>query len=98
VGFVNLFQRHDKLWMNRRVESMNPRLDQVLMKRDMSHINVNDASSFIRENFTRHGLHLNSQGKKRLMQLAAERIVDGWVLSTSSIPVTTHARASPFLA
>jgi hypothetical protein len=63
------------------------------MRRDMSHINVTDASYFVREDFTRHGLNLNSQGKKRLTQLFAER-----VSSTSSIPVVTHARASTFLA
>jgi hypothetical protein len=27
VGFFNLIQRHEKLWMNTRVESMNLRLD-----------------------------------------------------------------------
>jgi hypothetical protein len=45
-----------------------------------------------------HGLHLNSQGKRRLMHLIAERISGGHVSSVSSIPVITHARASPFLA
>jgi hypothetical protein len=36
VGFVNLFQRHDKAWMNGRVRSMNVRLDRGLMRRGMS--------------------------------------------------------------
>jgi hypothetical protein len=79
MGFVDLLWRHDKLWMNRRVESMNLWLDWALIRRDISHINVIDASSFVREDFTRHSLHLNSQGKKRLMQLVAERVVDGQV-------------------
>jgi hypothetical protein len=61
----------------------------------MSHINVTDASSFAREDFTRHGLHLSSRGKKRLMQLVAERVVDDWVSGTSSIPAITHPGASP---
>jgi hypothetical protein len=63
----------------------------------MAHINVIDASSVMREDFMRHGFHLNSQGKKRLKQLVAERVVDGRVSSTSSIPVITHATASSFL-
>jgi hypothetical protein len=79
VGFVNLFQRHDKLWMNRRVGSMNLWLDRALMRHDMSHINVTDSSSFVRGDLTRHGLHLSSRGKKRLKQLVAERVADGWV-------------------
>jgi hypothetical protein len=97
VGSVNLFHRHDKPWMNRRVGSMNLRLDQVLMRNDMSHINVTDASSFVRVDFMRHGLNLNLRGKKRLTQLVAERIVGGWVSSTNSIPVITHATVSHFL-
>jgi hypothetical protein len=32
------------------------------------------------------------------MQLTAERIVGGHASDVSSIPVKTHARASPFLA
>jgi hypothetical protein len=63
----------------------------------MSHINVIAASSFMREDFTRHGFHLNPRGKKELMQLVAERVVDGRVSSTSSIPVRAHDRASPLL-
>jgi hypothetical protein len=62
--------------MSRRIGRMNLRLDQALMRHDMSHINVVDASSFMREDFMRHGLHLNSRGKKMLMQLVAEKVVD----------------------
>jgi hypothetical protein len=43
-------------------------------------------------------LHLNSQGKKRLMQLIAERVVGGHVSGISSTAPITHARVSPFLA
>jgi hypothetical protein len=91
VGFVNLFQRHDTPWMNLR-------LDRALMRHDMSHIGVTDASSIAREEYTTHGVHPHSRGKKRLMHLIAERVVDGHAPSVSSIPVITHARASPFLA
>jgi hypothetical protein len=70
--------------MNRRVGSMNLWLDRALMRHDMSHINVTGASSFVREDFMRHGIHLNSQGKKKLMQLAAVGFVDVRVSSTST--------------
>jgi hypothetical protein len=72
VGFVNLLQRHHKPWMNGRVRSMNLQLD-------MSDIGVTDASSIARENFTTYGLHLNSQGKKRLTHLIAEMVIGGCV-------------------
>jgi hypothetical protein len=98
TGFFNLFQRHDKPWMNRRVGSMNLWLDWALMRCDFSHINAIDPSYFVKEDFMRHDPHLNPPGKKRLMQLVAERVVDGRVSSTSSIPVITHARATLSLA
>jgi hypothetical protein len=66
VGSVNLFESHDKLYMNGRVRCMNLQLDQALMRHDMSHIGVTDTSSIVREDHTMHGLHLNSRGKKRL--------------------------------
>jgi hypothetical protein len=68
------------------------------MKRDMCHIGIIDTASIAREDFTKHGLHQNSRGKKRLTHLIAERVVGGHVSRISRIPVTTHARASPFLA
>jgi hypothetical protein len=77
---------------------MNLRLDRALMRRDMSHIGVTDTASFVREDHTAHGLHLNFRGKRRLTHLIAERVGDGHVQTVSSIPVITHARASPFLA
>jgi hypothetical protein len=98
VELVNLFQKHDKPWMNGRVRSMNLRLDRALMKRDMAHIGIIDAATFAREDFTTHGLHLNSRGKKRLTHLVAERVIGDHVSNISSIPVITHARASPLLA
>jgi hypothetical protein len=61
MGFVNLFQRHEKPWMNKRVGSMNLQLGRTLMQHDMSHINVIDASSFVRENFMRLPSELSRQ-------------------------------------
>jgi hypothetical protein len=96
VGYINLFERHDKQWMNGRVRSMNLWFGQTLMRHGMSHIGVTDTSSIARQDCTKRGLHLNSRGKKRLLDLTAER-VSGHLSGISSIPVITHARASPFL-
>jgi hypothetical protein len=96
AGFVNFFERHIKLWMNGRVRSMNPQLDWALMRYDMSHIGVTDTSPLVRDDYAMHGLHLNPQGKKRLTQLIAERVVGGHASGISSISVIIHARASSF--
>jgi hypothetical protein len=61
----------------------------------MSHIGVIDTASFVREDHTAHGLHLNFRGKRRLTHVIAERVGDGHVQTVSSTPVITHARASP---
>jgi len=72
-------------------------LDRALMRYDMPHINVIDTGTTVREEYTTHGLHLNSRGKTRLTHLMAESICGGHVPSmNSSIPVITHTRASPF--
>jgi hypothetical protein len=65
---------------------------------DMAHSGINHTDSFVRDDYTTHGLHLNSQGKRRLIHLTVERISGGHMSSVSSIPVITHARASPILA
>jgi hypothetical protein len=58
---------------------------------------VIDTDTIVREEYTTHGLHLNSRGKMRLTQLTAESIHGGYVqCRNSSIPVITHARDSPF--
>jgi hypothetical protein len=78
---------------------VNLRLGRALLGRGMAHIGVIDTASLVRDTereCTAHGLHLNSGGKRRLTHLIAERISGGHVLSVSSIPVFTHARASPF--
>jgi hypothetical protein len=97
VGHVNLLRRYDKPWINRRVRSVNLRLDRTLIRRDMAHINVIYTGTTVREEYTTHGLHLNSRGKMRLTRLIAESVCGGHVPSmNSSIPVITHATASPF--
>jgi hypothetical protein len=73
--------------MNGKVKSMNIRLDWTLM-RYKSDIGVTGKSSIAGEDYTKHGQHLNSGGKKRLTH----------ALCINSIPVITLAGASPFLA
>jgi hypothetical protein len=65
--FVNLFWRHDKPWINRKVRGVNLRLDQALLECGKSHICVTETTSFQREDLMTHGLHPNSQGKKLLL-------------------------------
>ena len=84
--------------MNRKVRSINPSLDRVLLGRGKSHIGVIDTSSFLREDITTHGLDLNSRGKRKLTLLIAKSLGDNNVSGVSSIPVITNARAFPLLA
>jgi hypothetical protein len=98
VGFVNLLRRYDKPWMNGRVRSVNLQLDRAPMGCDMSHINVIDTSTIVREEYTTHGLHLNPRGKMSLTYIIAEIIHDGHVPSMNNItPVITNTRAHPFV-
>jgi hypothetical protein len=48
---------HDKPWKNRKVKSMNLRLDQALLWSDKSHNHVIETTSYQREDFMNHGLH-----------------------------------------
>jgi len=93
VRSVHLFWRHDKYRINRKVWNVNLRIDRVVLGCDKSHIHVIETTSFQRED-----CHLNSQGKKRLILLTAKSLGDKNVSGTSSIPVITSGRASPFLA
>jgi hypothetical protein len=52
VGFVNLLESNDNIWLGGRVRSMNPWLYQALMRHDMSHIGLTDISSIAREDYT----------------------------------------------
>jgi hypothetical protein len=94
---VNLLRRYDKPWMNRKVRSLNLRLDRALLGHGTSHIGVADTMTIGRDVYTAHGLHLNSRGKRKLTYLIAVRLDGGHVSDVSSIPVITRVRASPFL-
>lgn len=48
VGYVNLFKRHDKPWMNEKVRSVNLQLDRDLMRCGMSHTHIMSTASFSR--------------------------------------------------
>jgi hypothetical protein len=89
VEFVSLFMRHDKPWLKGKVRRVNLQLDRA-------HIGIIDSDYFVRGDYTTHGLHLNYQGKRKLTHLI-ERMDVGHVSGVSSIPVITHAIASPFL-
>jgi hypothetical protein len=97
VRFVNLLRRYDKPWTNRKVRNVNLRLDRALLGRGTSHIGVVDTMTIGRDEYTAHGLHLNSRDKRKLTHLIADKLVGGHVSGVSSIPVITHVRASSFL-
>jgi len=98
IRFVSLLRRYDEPWMNRKVRSVNLRLDRALLGHGMSHVGVVDTTTIGREYYKASGLHLNLRGKRKLMLLIADRLDGGGhVLGVSSIPVVIHARASPFL-
>jgi hypothetical protein len=66
VRCVNLLRRYEKPQMKWRVRRVNLQPDRALMRCDMSHINVTDTGTIVREEYTTHGLHLNSGGKRGL--------------------------------
>jgi hypothetical protein len=95
VGFVNLFERHNKPWMNGRVSSMNLWLDWALMSCDMTHIGVTHIINCeVRLHNTWPAPELLTQ--EGAHTLISERTVGGHASGISSIPVITHAKASPF--
>lgn len=96
VEVVELFDRHDKPWLHSRVRSMNARLGRALIRPDASHIGVIEVGNIKRDDYTYHGLHLNSRGKKKLSHLIANRIKGRIPVITNIIPAVHH-RASPFL-
>jgi hypothetical protein len=61
-------------------------LDKAMMGHGKAHIGI-DVASFVSDDYTAHGLHLNSRGKRRLTHLIAERISGGHMSSVSSIPL-----------
>jgi hypothetical protein len=65
----------------------------VLWSADRSHFGSTDVSSLNRNHHTRHGLHLNSRGKEKLVQLIVNEI--RCKPDTGQIPVITGVRARP---
>jgi hypothetical protein len=96
IGLVHPFRRH-KPWMNKKVRSVNVRLDGAVLGHGMSHIGVTDTTTIVREEYTNHGLNLNWRGKRKLTLLIASKLGDDHVSGFGGIPVITHARVSPFL-
>lgn len=58
VGFVNLFSRHSKSWMNREM-SVNVQLDQAVLGHSMYHNCVIDTTTIMGQEYMTHDLHLN---------------------------------------
>jgi len=85
VIFMNLLRRHDEPWMNSKVRSVNLRLNRVLLGHGMSHLNVTDTTTIRREEYTTHGLHLNSRGKRKVMLLIPNKLDGGHVLGVRCI-------------
>jgi len=98
MRFVILLKGHNKPWNRRRIRSVNLQLDKPLIGCGVPHINDIDTTSFLREQCTIHGLHVNYSSKKSLTHLFAKRFSGNLVPSVSSISVTIHARESNFLA
>jgi len=95
VRFVNLLRRRDEPWINRKVRSVNLRLDRALLGHGMSHLSVTD-TTIGREEYMTHGLHLNLRDKRKLMDLITDKLDGGHVSGVSSIPVIIRARTAPF--
>lgn len=58
--FVNLFKKHDKLWMYRRVTIVNLWLDRALAGCDMADAGVTNTASSVRDDHITHDLCINS--------------------------------------
>jgi len=65
-------------------------LEHVLCNVDNSHFALIDVSSLNRYDHARHGLHLNSKGKEKLVHLTANKF--RCKLDTGKMPVITGAR------
>jgi hypothetical protein len=99
VIFVDFFERRKKPWMNGRVRSLKLQLDWTLMTL-VSHIGVTDPC-IARKDYIMHGLHVNSQGKKKkkmFTQLTAERVVGCYASGTSRITVVINSRDYSFFS
>jgi hypothetical protein len=82
--------------MNNWVRSVNMRLERALWDMDKTHIALIDVSSLNIYDHTRHGLHRNSRGKGKLVQLIANEI--RCKPDTGKIPVITGVNSRPFLS
>jgi len=80
-------------WISQKVRSVNLQFDQGLMVHGTSLIGV--TLLLCEEECTTCIWHLNSQDKRMMTHLIANRICDDHVPCAISIPVITHARNSP---
>jgi len=85
---MKFLRKYDRPWMNRKLRTVNLRLDRALLGPGLPHVGFVGTTTIGREEYTAHGLHLNSRGKRRLTLLIADRL-EGvmcrvWVVSLSS--------------
>jgi hypothetical protein len=73
---------------------MNLWLEQALIGSGGTHIGIINLDYFVRGDFMTHGLHLNSQGKRKLTHLIVERMGEGHESGVSS---TTLSKKYPTL-
>jgi hypothetical protein len=83
--FAELISLH--MFVNKWVRSVNKRFQHVLWSADRSHNGLTDVSAFDRNDHTRHGLHLNSREKEKLVQFNAKK--SRCILVTGKIPVVS---------
>ena len=98
VGFSNLLWRHDKSWISRKVRSVNLRLHRALYGCGKCHIHGIKYTSFQREDFTTHGLYINSRGKKMLTLLTVKSFGDKNMSGASIIHVIPVKKSLPLFS
>lgn len=96
VEFVPVLRRYDRPQLNSSVSRVNMELDRLLLSGAGSNIGLVSVDAIDRWGFTRHGLHLNRNGKGKLAGLIADSLRGG-TDTHGRIPVVTGVRATPFL-
>jgi len=81
----------DSSCINDEIQVYNRRLHKIL--KDMNHVTIVD-TNYTREDFTRHGLHMNSAGKEKLTGTLGQVITNPSETQTSSISLNWK-EASP---
>jgi hypothetical protein len=81
----------DSSCINNEIQVYNRRLHKIM--KDMNHVTVID-TYYTREDFTRHGLHMNSAGKEKLAGTLGQFITNFWIPKTSNISLNWKEASS----